>query len=113
MQFKLFLIIGGQQEEVRRLSCDGIIDIGRLNTLIRDTFTHLEGKEFCLKWIDEEGDKVDITTQEDLVLALQEMKKHSSVYKLHVYLFENPWWKEVSSYMFTWQHIKQRGQDSL
>ena len=109
IQFKLFLIIGGQQQEVRRLSYEGIINIGRLNTVIRDTFTRLEEREFGLKWIDEEGDKVDITTQEDLVLAMQEMRKHGSVFKLHVYLYENAWWKEVSSYLITWQHIKVEG----
>eukprot|EP00092_Neocalanus_flemingeri_P000062 GFUD01000064.1.p1 GENE.GFUD01000064.1~~GFUD01000064.1.p1 ORF type:complete len:712 (-),score=186.20 GFUD01000064.1:96-2231(-) len=95
LQFKLYLNIGGKQEEVRRFSCDSNTDIGRLNVHIKETFPHLGEQEFVMKWEDEEGDKVDITSQQELVLALQEMKKICSVYKIHVQLLENPWWKQV------------------
>ena len=73
LQFKLYLHIGGKQEEVRRFSCDGIIDIGRLNVHIKETFAHLADKDFVLKWEDEEGDKVDITTQQELRLRCQRL----------------------------------------
>ena len=111
LQFKLYLHIGGKQEEVRRFSCDGNIDIGRLNVHIRETFAHLADKEFVLKWEDEEGDKVDITTQQELRLAMHEMSKTGSVYKLHVTLIENPWWKQVSLYYITWLGIKTNIKD--
>eukprot|EP00092_Neocalanus_flemingeri_P030505 GFUD01033120.1.p2 GENE.GFUD01033120.1~~GFUD01033120.1.p2 ORF type:complete len:118 (+),score=37.66 GFUD01033120.1:99-452(+) len=108
LQFKLYLNIGGKQKEVRRFSCDSNTDVGRLNIHIKETFPHLGEQEFVMKWEDEEGDKVDITSQQELVLALQEMKKICSVYKIHVQLLENPWWKQVSVHFRSWQRIKQR-----
>ena len=108
LQFKLYLNIGGKQEEVRRFSCDGNIDIGRLNVHIKETFPHLGEQEFGMKWEDEEGDKVDITSQQELMLALREMKKIGPVYKIHVQLLENPWWKQVSVHLRSWQGIKTK-----
>jgi len=95
LQLKLYLNVGGTQEEVRRFSCESNIDIKQLNVRIKETFPHLGKQEFVLKWEDEDGDKVDITSQQELVLALQEMKKICSVYKVHVQLLESPWWKQV------------------
>ena len=95
-QFKLFLHLGERQVGVRRFCWDGDIHIERLNTHVRESFSHLADKEFVLKWEDEEGDKVDITTHQELLLAMQEMKKQGPVYKLHILLLENPWWKQVS-----------------
>ena len=106
LQFKLYLQIGGKQEEVRRFSCDGNINIERLNGHIKEKFPHLGDKEFVLKWEDEDSDQVDITTQQELLLAMQEMSKIASVYKLHVQILENPWWKQVSLYYITWLGIK-------
>ena len=98
LQLKLYLNVGGTQEEVRRFSCESNIDIKQLNVRIKETFPHLGKQEFVLKWEDEDGDKVDITSQQELVLALQEMKKICSVYKVHVQLLESPWWKQVSGH---------------
>merc|ERR1712142_527170 len=100
VQVKLFLSVGGKQEEVRRFSCDGNIDMVRLQGDIREKFPHLGDKEFVIKWEDEEGDKVNITTQKELVLAMQEMSRIGSVYKFHIYILENPWWKQVSVLSF-------------
>ena len=100
LQVKLFLSVGGIQEEVRRFSCDGNIDMVRLQGDIREKFPHLGDKEFVIKWEDEEGDKVNITTQKELVLAMQEMSRIGSVYKFHIYILENPWWKQVSVLSF-------------
>ena len=98
-QFKIYLIVSGRQEEVRRFVCeDSKIDIGKLNVYVREKFSHLADKEFVLKWEDEDSDLVDITTQKELELAMQEMQKFGSVYKLHVHLVESAWWKQVYSY---------------
>ena len=110
-QLKLYLHIRGKQEEVRRFSCDGDIDIRRLHFYINGSFPHLSDKAFVIKWEDEEGDKVDISTQQELMLAMQEMKMMGSVYKLHIFLLENPWWKQVSVYFITWQGIKTNIMD--
>ena len=71
----------------------------------------MSDKAFVIKWEDEEGDKVDISTQQELMLAMQEMKMMGSVYKLHICLLENPWWKQVSVYFITWQGIKTNIMD--
>ena len=79
----------------------------------------MSDKAFVIKWKDEEGDNVDISTQQELMLAMLEMKMMGSVYKLHIFLLENPWWKQVSVYFITWQGIKTNimdqtwGQDRL
>ena len=96
IHFKLFLHIRGKQEEVRRFSCESNVDIGKLNAYIKEKFVHLGDKEFVLKWEDEDGDKVDINSQQELRLAMQEMKKIGPVYKLQIHILENPWWKQVS-----------------
>ena len=75
---------------------NGNIDIDTLNKRIQEKFPHLGDKEIVIKWEDEEGDKVDITSQQELGLAMQEMSKTCSVYKFHVHILENPWWKQVS-----------------
>ena len=95
-QFKIYLHIGGKQQEVRRFFCDDNIDFGTLNTNIKEKFPHLGDKEFVIKWEDEEGDKVDISSEQELMLAMKEMKEIGSVYKPHVQILENPWWKQVS-----------------
>jgi len=95
LQFKLYLHIGGKQQEIRRFSCTDKIDIGTLNRNIKEKFPHLGDKEFVVKWEDDEGDKVDISSEQELMLAMKEMKKIGSVYKLHVQILENPWWKQV------------------
>jgi len=94
IHFKLFLHIRGKQEEVRRFSCESNVDIGKLNAYIKEKFVHLGDKEFVLKWEDEDGDKVDINSQQELRLAMQEMKKIGPVYKLQIHILENPWWKQ-------------------
>ena len=71
----------------------------------------MSDKAFVIKWKDEEGDNVDISTQQELMLAMQEMKMMGSVYKLHICLLENPWWKQVSVYFITWQGIKTNIMD--
>ena len=96
LQFKVFLHIGGQEQEIRRFFCDDDINIGTMNTNIKEKFSHLEDKEFVIKWEDEEWGKVDISSEQELILAMKEMKKIGSVYKLYVEILENPWWKQVS-----------------
>ena len=71
----------------------------------------MSDKAFVIKWEDEEGDKVDISTQQELMLAMLEMKMIGSVYKLHIFLLENPWWRQVSVYFITWQGIKTNIMD--
>ena len=111
MQFKIYLHIGGRQQEVRRFSCDDDIDIGTLNTNIKEKFPNLGDKEFVIKWEDEEGDKVDISSEQELMLAMKEMKKIGSVYKLYMQILENPWWKQVSV-LFKLARNQNKGSES-
>ena len=111
LQFKVFLHIGGQHQEIRRFSCDDDIDIVTLNTNIREKFSHLEDKEFVIKWEDEEWGKVDISSEQELILAMKEMKKIGSVYKLYVEILENPWWKQVSV-IFKLARNQNKGSES-
>ena len=95
MEFKVFLTVGGRREEVRRFSMEEV-GLDKLVTRVRTSFCHLTPEmELKIRWEDEEADMVDITTDEELKLALHHMRDRM-VYRLHVGVRrEEPWWQQV------------------
>ena len=95
MHFKLFLKLEHKEEEVRRFSCGVNTEYGEFRGLVREAFGHLPGDDFVLKWEDEDGDKVAISSDEEFKFALAQLKMSGEVIRVDVEIFENPWWKQV------------------
>ena len=95
MHFKLFLKLEHKEEEVRRFSCGVNTEYGAFRGLVREAFGHLPGDDFVLKWEDEDGDKVAISSDEEFKFALAQLKMSGEVIRVDVEIFENPWWKQV------------------
>ena len=63
--------------------------------LVRNAFDQLPYDDFLLKWEDEDGDKVAISSDEEFKFALSQPSMSKEVFRVDVEIFENPWWKQV------------------
>ena len=102
MHFKLFLKLEHKEEEVRRFSCGESTEYEEFRLLVRKAFDRLPGDDFVLKWEDEDGDKVAISSDEEFKFAIAQLKMSGDVFRVDVEIFDNPWWKQViRTCMFT------------
>ena len=97
MHFKLFLKLDHKEEEVRRFSCGLNTEYGEFRCLVRKAFVCLPGDDFVLKWEDEDGDKVAISSDEEFKFAVKQLGISVDTFRVDVEIFENPWWKQVIS----------------
>jgi len=87
VSFKVFLK-GTEEEEVRRFVVDKAVSasyeylVGKLGAM----FPQMRAGSFSLTWADSDGDKVTITNDEELLIALTEMP--GPLYKLNLALKE-------------------------
>eukprot|EP00092_Neocalanus_flemingeri_P053850 GFUD01063360.1.p1 GENE.GFUD01063360.1~~GFUD01063360.1.p1 ORF type:complete len:595 (+),score=199.26 GFUD01063360.1:29-1813(+) len=95
MHFKLFLKLEHKEEEVRRCSCGESIEYEEFRCLVRNSFNTLPGDDFVLKWEDEDGDKVAISSDDEFKFAITHLKVAGDILRVDVEIFENPWWKQV------------------
>jgi len=95
MHFKLFLKLEHKEVEVRRLSCEVSSDYENFRNLVRKAFSYLPNDDFLLKWEDEDGDKVAISSDEEFKFALSQPCMSKEVFRVDVEIFENPWWKQL------------------
>jgi len=88
VSFKVFLK-GTDEDEVRRFVVDKAVStsyeylVGKLGTV----FPQLRAGAFSLTWTDSDGDKVTVTNDEELIIALTEMP--GPLYKLNLVLKGN------------------------
>jgi len=107
MEFKLFLKLEHKEEEVRRFSCYETIDYQEFRCLVRKAFERLPGDDFVLKWEDEDGDKVAISSEKEFKFAVTHLKISAEVFRVDVEIFDNPWWKQIQrSNERTWANCK-------
>jgi len=95
MHFKLFLKLDHKEVEVRRLSCEVSSDYENFRNLVRKAFNYLPSDDFLLKWEDEDGDKVAISSDEEFKFALSQPCMSKEVFRVDVEIFENPWWRQL------------------
>lgn len=75
---------GTEEEEVRRFNVDKEVSssFSYLQEKLRVVFPALRLKTFTVSWVDEDGDSITIASDEELIIALTEMK--GSLYKLTI-----------------------------
>jgi len=95
MHFKLFLKLDHKEVEVRRFSCEVNTDYDGFRHLVKNAFDQLPYDDFLLKWEDEDGDKVAISSDEEFKFALSQPSIAKDVFRMDVEIFENPWWKQM------------------
>jgi len=73
----------GQPDEVRRFVTDKetVPALATLKKKVEQVFSVLQDRKYTITWEDEDGDRVTISTDEELQIALTEMS--GPVYKLH------------------------------
>ena len=96
IHFKLFLKLEHKEVEVRRFSCEVNTEYGEFRTRVRAAFGQLPDDDFILKWEDEDGDKVAISSDEEFNVALKHLKTMAELFRVDVEIFEHPWWKQVT-----------------
>ena len=80
LSYKVIFIAENQESEVRRFTSEEIGNsFSSLNKNLSSVFPSLRTYNFTLQWTDDEGDEVTITGDEDLAVAMTEMK--GPVYK--------------------------------
>ncbi|XP_043501367.1 sequestosome-1 isoform X2 [Polistes fuscatus] len=86
-RFKAYLTTEGssKEEEIRRFSVEPreVTNFTFLKDKIQNTFPSLQGKQFTITWKDDEDDHIAISTNEELDIALEEIK-HQNPPKLYI-----------------------------
>lgn len=86
-RFKAYLTTEGssKEEEIRRFSVEPreVTNFTFLKDKIQNTFPSLQGKQFTITWKDDEDDQIAISTNEELDIALEEIK-HQNPPKLYI-----------------------------
>ena len=79
-----FKVVLKEENELRRFMVDKEVStsFSNLKEKLCLVFPQLKQKIFSISWIDEDGDMVTISTDEELIIALTEMA--GPVYKLSV-----------------------------
>ncbi|GBP13174.1 Sequestosome-1 [Eumeta japonica] len=89
VSFKVFTYWGDQtQPEVRRFGIDKSIvtSFPYLNAKLQEIFPGLKGKPYSVSWTDGDGDKITMSSDDELMIALIEMA--SGMVKLNVHCKE-------------------------
>lgn len=84
VSFKVYLITSSLKPEVRRfgIDTDVVASFTYFKEKLQNVFPALLGKQFSVFWRDEDADEISVSSDEELIIALTEMK--SDVNKFYV-----------------------------
>ena len=85
LNFKVFLEVGGSQQEVRRFTVyqPPQLELVMFRERLSIVFPHLGAREHVLMWEDREGDRISIDCDEELRFCVYLIHRFSSVYFLN------------------------------